>query len=111
VVSAFGLPRAKELLMTARLMDAQELKAVGYVSEVVASEEDLIPRAQELAETIATFAPLTLQVTKKAINRVRDQLFPIEDDKDFIETCYLSEDFREGIEAFLGKRKPVWRGR
>jgi enoyl-CoA hydratase/carnithine racemase len=111
VVSAFGVPRAKELLMTARLMDAQELKAAGYVSEVVAAEEDLVPRAQALAEQIATYAPLTLQVTKKAINRVRDQLFPIEDDKDFIETCYLSEDFREGIEAFLSKRKPVWRGR
>jgi enoyl-CoA hydratase/carnithine racemase len=111
VVSAFGLPRAKELLMTARLMNAQELLAAGYVSEVVASEEDLLPRAQELAETISTFAPLTLQVTKKAINRVRDQLFPIEDDREFIETCYLSEDFREGIESFLNKRKPVWRGR
>jgi enoyl-CoA hydratase/carnithine racemase len=111
VVSAFGLPRAKELLMTARLMSAEELLAAGYVSEVVATEEDLVPRAQELAEEIATYAPLTLQVTKKAINRVRDQLFPIEDDKDFIETCYLSEDFREGIEAFLNKRKPVWRGR
>src|SRR3982074_100028 len=44
VVSAFGLPRAKELLMTARLMNAQELLAAGYVSEVVASEEDLVPR-------------------------------------------------------------------
>ncbi len=111
VVSAFGVPRAKELLMTARLMNAQELLAAGYVSEVVATEEELLPRAQALAETMASFAPLTLQVTKKAINRVRDQLFPIEDDKDFIETCYLSEDFREGIEAFLAKRKPVWRGR
>ena len=111
VVSAFGLPRAKELLMTARLMSAQELLAAGYVSEVVATEEELLPRAQALAETMATFAPLTLQVTKKAINRVRNRLFPIEDDKDLIETCYLSEDFREGIEAFLAKRKPVWRGR
>jgi enoyl-CoA hydratase/carnithine racemase len=111
VVSAFGVPRAKELLLTARLMDAKELKAAGYVAEVVASEEALVPRAQELAEQIAAYAPLTLQVTKKAINRVRDQLFPIEDDKEFIETCYLSEDFREGIDAFLNKRKPVWRGR
>jgi len=45
------------------------------------------------------------------MNRVRNRLFPIEDDKDLIETCYLSEDFREGVESFLAKRKPVWRGR
>ena len=111
VVAVLGLSRAKELLMTARLMSAEELLAAGYVSEVVATEEELLPRAQALAETIASHAPLTLQVTKTAMNRVRNRLFPIEDDKDLIETCYLSEDFREGVEAFLAKRKPVWQGR
>src|SRR5258708_34056075 len=97
--------------MTARLMDAEELRAAGYVSEVVATEEDLVPRAQQLAETIANFAPLTLQVTKKAINRVRDPLLPIEDDKEFIATCYLSEDFSEGTRPFLTRLKPVWPAR
>lgn len=111
VVAALGLPRAKALLMTARLLGAEELLAAGYVIEVVANEEELLPRAQDLAEMISSFAPLTLQATKIAIHRVRNRLFPVEEDRDLIEMCYLSEDFREGVEAFLGKRKPVWRGR
>lgn len=111
VVSALGLPRAKALLMTARLLGAEELLAAGYVTEVVANEDELLPRAQQLAEEISSFAPLTLRATKIAMHRVRNRLFPVEEDKDLIEMCYLSEDFREGIDAFLNKRKPVWRGR
>ena len=97
--------------MTARLMDASELKAAGFVTEVVESEEQLFPRAQELAEMVGENAPLTLEVSKRALHRVRNRLFPVEDDTDIIETCYQSSDFREGIEAFLSKRKPTWEGR
>jgi enoyl-CoA hydratase len=109
--ATLGMARTKELLMTARLMDASELKAAGFVTEVVVSEEQLFPRAQELAEMVAENAPLTLEVSKRALHRVRNRLFPVEDDADIIETCYQSSDFREGIEAFLSKRKPKWEGR
>jgi enoyl-CoA hydratase/carnithine racemase len=64
-----------------------------------------------LAETITTYAPLTLEASKRALLRVRNRLFPAEDDHDIIELCYMSADFREGIEAFLAKRKPQWQGR
>lgn len=109
LVALLGFPRAREILMTGRLMGAEELRAIGAVVEVVA-EDDLFARAQVLAETVGANAPLTIQVTKQALRWIRDRLFPTEDDADIIRTCYMSHDFREGMEAFLAKRKPEWRG-
>lgn len=105
-----GMARTKDLLLTARLMDAQEMLACGLVREVVADEESLLPRAQELAEQLATHAPLTMQATKEALRRIRDRLFQEGADRDLLLMCYLSQDFKEGVEAFLAKRKPEWRG-
>ena len=111
LVAVLGMARTKDLLLTARLMDAAELLAAGFVSEVVKEEGDLWPRAQALGERLAEHAPLTMEASKRALLRVRNRLFPVEEDRDLIELCYLSADFREGIEAFLAKRKPSWQGR
>jgi enoyl-CoA hydratase/carnithine racemase len=111
LVANIGLPRAKQLLMTGRLMNAGELLAAGFVMEVVESEEALAPKAQALAEIVAANAPLTLEASKRALHRVRNRLFPVEDDHDIVEMCYMSADFREGMEAFLNKRKPQWQGK
>ena len=104
-----GMAKTKDIIFRARLMDAQEMLASGLLSELVDSEEALWPRAQELGEQLAQHAPLTMQVTKEALHRVRDRLLP-EDDRDLILTCYMSADFKEGMEAFLAKRRPEWRG-
>lgn len=111
LVAVLGLPRTKDLLLTSRLMEAAELQAAGFLKEVVASEDDLFPRVQAIAESIAENAPLTLEASKRALLRVRNRLFPSESDANLIELCYQSADFREGIEAFLAKRKPTWQGR
>jgi enoyl-CoA hydratase/carnithine racemase len=66
-------------------------------------------RADELAHKIAGHAPLTLRATKEAMRRIGAKL-RLEEDKDLILLCYMSSDFREGMEAFLNKRTPVWRG-
>ena len=105
-----GFGRLKDLIMRARLMDAREMLASGLISELTADEESLPARAQQLAEELAANAPLTLWATKEALRRVRDQLIPEGADSDLIIACYMSKDFHEGVEAFLAKRDPVWRG-
>ena len=105
-----GPAKVKDIIFTARLMDAQEMLACGLLMEVTPDEGSLLPRAQELAEQVAAHAPLTIQATKEALRRVRNQLVPEGADRDLILMCYLSNDFHEGVEAFLEKRKPSWTG-
>lgn len=102
-----GAARVRDVLMTARLVEAEEAKAIGLVSEIV---EDVDARAQELAETVASHAPLTLRATKEGLRRLRAAAARV-DDRDLIEMCYMSDDFREGLDAFLSKRKPDWQGK
>ncbi len=105
-----GPAKVKDIVFTARLMNADEALASGLVSEVLPDAAAVHARAEELARTIAGHAPLTIRATKEALRRIGQNLRPDEDDKDLIVMCYTSEDFREGMEAFLNKRKPVWRG-
>jgi enoyl-CoA hydratase/carnithine racemase len=103
-----GPARVTEMIFTARLLSAEEALATGLVTEVSPDHASLMARAHELARMIAGNAPLTLRATKEALRRLRDSLPP---DEDLIRLCYTSDDFREGMEAFLGKRPPVWSGR
>jgi enoyl-CoA hydratase/carnithine racemase len=68
----------------------------------------MMARAWEIARAVTEHAPLTIRATKEALRRLRQGRH---DDKDLIEMCYMSQDFREGLEAFLAKRKPSWQGR
>ena len=108
--SLIGFGRLKDMIMRARLIDAQEMLAYGLLSEVTADEESLAARAQELAEEVGGNAPLTLWATKEALRRIRDRWIPEGADSDLIVACYMSQDFKEGVEAFLAKRTPQWRG-
>lgn len=103
-----GASRVKEMVLTARLIEAEEAKAVGIVSEVLPDELSLMTRAHELGELLGGHAPLTMRATKEALRRNR--IARAVDDKDLVALCYTSADFAEGYEAFLGKRKPRWQG-
>ncbi len=105
-----GAARTKEILFTARLIEAAEALSIGLVSEVVTDHGALMQRAGALARLVAGHAPLTLRATKEALRRLNDREMRDRQDDDLIALCYTSQDFREGMEAFLGKRKPDWRG-
>jgi enoyl-CoA hydratase len=105
-----GPAKVKDIIFTARLMGAEEARASGLVSEVLPDATALRARATELARTIAGHAPLTMRATKEALRRIGEKL-RLEEDKDLILMCYMSGDFKEGMEAFLNKRPPVWRGK
>ena len=104
-----GAPRVVDLVFTSRLMSAEECLAAGLVTELVDDHAALMARAKALAEQIAGFAPLTLSTTKELMRRIREA-GPKVDDHDLVAKVYTSADFREGLDAFLTKRKPVWTG-
>ncbi len=102
-----GAARVTEMIFTARLFSAAEACSAGLVTEVLADPPALHARALELAHLLAGHAPLTMRATREALRRLRGNLPP---DEDLIRLCYTSQDFREGMDAFLTKRPPAWRG-
>ena len=110
LAALIGVAKTKDILFLARLMDAQEMKAVGLLNEIT-SEHGLYERAEEVARTLLEHAPLTLRATKEALRRVIRHWAPAGGGDDFVVRNYMSADFKEGVESFLAKRKPRWSGR
>jgi enoyl-CoA hydratase/carnithine racemase len=109
LAATVGPVRARNILLTARLVGADEARAIGLVDEVHPADA-LGARVEELARHLTELAPLTLAAVKEATRRVTAAA-ALEDAEDILLSCYLSDDFKEGVRAFLEKRKANWQGR
>ncbi len=110
LAALIGPARVTDLIFTARLLDAAEAHTIGLVTEIVPDPAALAVRTEKLARLVASHAPLTLRATKEALRRLRARGAEGQD-QDLILMCYMSQDFREGMEAFLSKRQPSWQGK
>ncbi|MGH2712392.1 MAG: enoyl-CoA hydratase/isomerase family protein [Thermoleophilaceae bacterium] len=112
-VDVCGPANTAELFHVGEAVDAERALAMGLVNEAVDPGE-LEGRVLELASRIAANAPLSLAGNKRVIRTLRTQPLPREVERELIElreSCFRSEDFREGVRAFAEKRKPRWQGR
>jgi len=106
LVSLLGQAKTREILLTARLIEAEEALSIGLITELV---DDPLQRALNMAETLKTHSPLLMEASKEGLRRIREKMAEVEAD-DLIIKCYTSRDFHEGMDAFLSKRKPEWQG-
>jgi len=109
---ALGKARAMELILTGRNLSAREAYERGLVSEIVAREETL-PAALALASEIASLPPLAVRAAKEAVNRAYELSLEagLEFERRNFFMLFASEDQKEGMAAFVEKRKPSWKGR
>ncbi|MBY0496891.1 MAG: enoyl-CoA hydratase/isomerase family protein [Cyanobacteria bacterium] len=108
MVDLIGPALTRDLLLTGRMIDARDAHAAGLASLVVPSVE-LQQETFKIAAELSTRACSTIRATKKMLTRLREhRLPPAGSADDIIRECYASQEFREGVTAFLAGRKPNW---
>lgn len=108
LVSQLGPSRTLDLLLRARLLTGEDAHAAGFVCELV-DDDGLEQAAAEVVQQLLGHAPLTMWAAKQAVVRLRRAYLP--DGDDLVARVFGSEDFRDGVRAFVAKEQPVWRGR
>jgi methylglutaconyl-CoA hydratase len=117
IVSTFllrqvGEKQARDLLLTGRILGAEEAMRMGLINEIVAPEK-LLTRARELAALLIANSPASLRATKKLLSDHGRAELDAQIDAAVRENAAIrtTADFREGITSFLEKRKPLWSGK
>jgi len=107
-----GKGRALEMLLTGDPIDAQEAYRIGLVNHVVPTEE-LMPTAERIAKVLMANAPLAIKFMLEAVNRGLEMSQPEGEslEADLFALCYTTEDLQEGMQAFLEKRQPKFKGK
>ncbi|QVQ54906.1 enoyl-CoA hydratase/isomerase family protein [Spiractinospora alimapuensis] len=107
LVHHMGPSRTLDMLLRARLFDADEAAAAGFVAEVCA-DEDLEDVVRTTTSRLLEHAPLSMWAAKEAVRRLR--LANLPDGDDIVARVFGSDDFHRGVAAFMAKERPDWQG-
>lgn len=112
VIRQVGEKRARDLLLSGRIFTATEAREMGIVNEILEVDK-LLPRAQELALSLAQMSPVALAHTKRLLLKLSEEELDRETSMAVEASARVRKtaDFKEGLAAFLEKRKPEWQGK
>ena len=111
VIRQVGEKRARDLLLSGRIFSASEAQSMGIVNELLEAEQ-LLPRAHELAQSLAEMSSVALARTKRLLVQFSEEELDRETELGVETSARVRKtaDFQEGLAAFLEKRRPQWRG-
>jgi enoyl-CoA hydratase len=107
-----GRGKALELMLTADMITAQEAKALGLVNHVVSNKDDLLDLAMVIMKKIIANAPVAIANIIKSVNAGYEfENIGYRAEAENFGACFETEDFKEGTNAFIQKRKPNFSGK
>ena len=104
-----GIGKSKQIILTGEIINAKEAASIGLVNSVV-KDEDLMTKAEEMSQVIAQKSPIAVKMSKALINENQEITKGLEKEIEFFARCFTTQDRLEGINAFLEKRRPEFKG-